>query len=276
MSRGEAEVPVMARPSSSALAAAGSALLVSRRQRQNPALRELRNVHWRECEDLVPDFLVGSTSAALFLSLRYHLQKPQYIHARMRALQSAFRLRTLLCLVDSEDVERGIRELNHACTLNSFTLICAWSFSETARYLETLKAYESKPADLIQERVEQDYISQLTNCLSAVQGLNRVDSSALGSRFGSLAGVLRAQHQTLTTTPGIGPTKALRLHKAFHVPFKGKRPASRQAQRDEPQQQPQKGDQSRNREAIPSERPSALERRQSLGDDDPNGADEME
>jgi hypothetical protein len=64
------------------------------------------------------------------------------------------------------------------------------------------------------------------------------------------------------------------LHKAFHVPFKGKRPASRQAQ--QPQQQPQKGDQSRNREAIPSERPSALERRQSLGEDDPNGADEME
>lgn len=189
-------------------------------------LTHVRHVHYQIVDELVPDFLVGQTAAALFISLRYHLQKPNYIHNRMRSLQRAFRLRVVLCLVDTEDVERGLRELNHACVMNTFTLLCAWSQKEAARYLETLKAYEHKPADIIQERVEQDFMSQMTNCITAVQGLNRMDASALGSRFGSLANVLQAPHSSLSTTPGIGPTKALRLHHAFHEPFIQKRTAS--------------------------------------------------
>jgi DNA excision repair protein ERCC-1 len=36
---------------------------------------------------------------------------------------------------------------------------------QVARYLEVFKSYENKPADLIQERVEHDYISRLTGIL---------------------------------------------------------------------------------------------------------------
>ena len=35
------------------------------------------------------------------------------------------------------------------CTNMGFTLICAWSLAEAARYLETYKAYENKGAKII-------------------------------------------------------------------------------------------------------------------------------
>ncbi len=44
---------------------------------------------------------------------------------------------------------------------------------ECARYLETLKSYESKPASSIQERVEHDYASRQAAALTQVRGVNR-------------------------------------------------------------------------------------------------------
>jgi DNA excision repair protein ERCC-1 len=77
-----------------AAAAAGSAILVSWRQQGNPLLRHVRHVRWRWSDDpsmvggAAADFVMGSgTTAALFLSLRYHLLHPGYIAGRLRALQ---------------------------------------------------------------------------------------------------------------------------------------------------------------------------------------------
>ena len=49
-----------------------------------------------------------------------------------------------------------------------FTLICGFSEMECARYLETYKSYEQKPADAIMQRTDADYLSQLTNALTQV------------------------------------------------------------------------------------------------------------
>ena len=72
------------------------AILVSTRQRGNPLLRYVKNVRWQFAENLVPDYQLGPTTVALFLSLKYHLLHPNYIHYRIRELQRSFRLRVLL------------------------------------------------------------------------------------------------------------------------------------------------------------------------------------
>jgi DNA excision repair protein ERCC-1 len=46
-----------------------NAVVVSRRQAGNPLLKHIRNVRWT-WGDIVPDYLLGATSCALFLSLR--------------------------------------------------------------------------------------------------------------------------------------------------------------------------------------------------------------
>ena len=40
------------------------------------------------------------------------------------------------------------------CILANCTLVLAWSLEEAGRYLETYKAYEQKPADLLMENLE--------------------------------------------------------------------------------------------------------------------------
>ncbi|KAJ9527139.1 hypothetical protein QJQ45_025379 [Haematococcus lacustris] len=199
--------------------AAGTAIVVSERQKGNPVLKHIRNVR---CvfASIGPDYLLGQNTCALFLSLRYHLLHPEYILYRIKELQRAFALRLLLVLVDVEDPAKPLENITKAALTNDCTLICAWSPQEAARYLETYKAYESKPASNIQERVESDYTSRLASALTAVRGVNRTDALTLGSALGSLAGIMSASQQQLSSCPGLGPAKVARLMEAFHQPFR--------------------------------------------------------
>lgn len=201
-------------------------ILVSPRQKGNPLLRFIRNVRWAMMDASAaspsgPDYLLGDTSSALFLSLRYHLLNPEYIHGRMRGLaRASFRHRFLLCHVDTDDCERPLEAVTKAALRGGFTLLLAWSSQEAARWLETLKAYESKPANTIQERVDADYLSRLTSALTALKGVNKTDVVTMGRRFGSLAALAKASMEDLSACPGLGPTKVARLHDAFHQPFR--------------------------------------------------------
>lgn len=42
---------------------------------------------------------------------RYHLLKPEYIHQRIRELQRSFRLRIILCHVDTEDAVEPLAQV---------------------------------------------------------------------------------------------------------------------------------------------------------------------
>uniref|UniRef100_A0A8B9VAM9 ERCC excision repair 1, endonuclease non-catalytic subunit n=1 Tax=Anas zonorhyncha TaxID=75864 RepID=A0A8B9VAM9_9AVES len=150
--------------------------------RGNPVLRFVRGVPW-EFGDIVPDYVLGPSTCALFLSLRYHNLNPDYIHERLRSLGRSYALQLLLLQVDVKDPHQAVKELAKICVLADCTLILAWSPEEAGRYLETYKAYEQKPPDLLRERVEPGYMAR------------------------SLAAVARAPREELALCPGIGPQK---------------------------------------------------------------------
>ncbi|CAI5501987.1 unnamed protein product, partial [Closterium sp. Naga37s-1] len=79
--------------------------------------------------------------------------------------------------------------------------------NECARYLETLKSYENKPANGIQERVDSDYISRLTSALTSIRHVNKTDALTLGTNFGTLANIMGASMDDLSRCPGIGEKK---------------------------------------------------------------------
>ena len=83
---------------------------------------------------------------------------------------------------------------------------CA-NLQECARYLETYKAYENKPADNIRGRTDEDYLSRLQAALTCVRGVNRTDVLTMGATFKSAAGIMEASLDDLAACPGIGPTK---------------------------------------------------------------------
>ncbi|MBN3276715.1 ERCC1 protein, partial [Polyodon spathula] len=160
----------------------GNSILVSPRQRGNPLLKFVRNVPW-EFGDVTPDYVLGQTTCALFLSLRYHSLNPNYIHDRLKQLGKTFSLRVLLAQVDVKDPHHCVKDLARICIMADCTLILAWSPEEAGRYLETYKSYEKKPADLLKERVEQDFLSRVTDCLTAVKSVNKTDTLTLLATF---------------------------------------------------------------------------------------------
>lgn len=196
-----------------------NAIIVSRRQQGNPILKHIRNVRWA-FGDIVPDYLLGQNTCALYLSLRYHLLHPDYIYYRIRELQKGFKLRVVLCHVDLEDVIKPLHEVTRTALLHDCTLLCGWSVEECARYLETIKIYENKPADIIQERTDNDYLSRLSNTLTTVRHVNKSDVVSLGSTFGTLSGIMGASMEELAHCPGIGERKVKRLYDTFHEPFR--------------------------------------------------------
>ncbi|XP_021282630.1 DNA excision repair protein ERCC-1 [Herrania umbratica] len=229
---GEANVPsssAAAAASASAFPAAASsssnsaqsrnAILVSHRQKGNPLLKHIRNVRWAFA-DIVCDYMLGQNSCALYLSLRYHLLHPDYLYYRIRELQKNFKLRVVLCHVDVEDVVKPLLEVTKTALLHDCTLLCGWSLEECGRYLETIKVYENKPADLIQGQMDTDYLSRLNHALTTIRHVNKTDVVTLGSTFGTLSSIMDASMEDLARCPGIGERKVKRLYDTFHEPFR--------------------------------------------------------
>ncbi|XP_051018476.1 DNA excision repair protein ERCC-1 isoform X2 [Acomys russatus] len=195
--------------------AKSNSIIVSPRQRGNPVLKFVRNVPW-EFGEVVPDYVLGQSTCALFLSLRYHNLHPDYIHERLQSLGKSFALRVLLVQVDVIP-SRPLRSWLRCASW--LTAPWSWPGEEAGRYLETYKAYEQKPADLLMEKLEQNFLSRATECLTTVKSVNKTDSQTLLATFGSLKQLITASREDLALCPGLGPQKARRLFDVLHEPF---------------------------------------------------------
>lgn len=194
-------------------------VIVSSRQRGNPILKSIRNVPW-EYGEIVPDYTMGSTTCALFLSLRYHNLNPNYVHDRLKQLGRQYELRVLLVLVDVKDPHHELKQLTKICVMADMTLMLAWSNEEAGRIIEVYKMFEHKPPDLIMEKQDGNPYSMLIDALTSIRSINRTDAMTLLSNFGSLEKILAATQEELAFCPGLGPQKATKLHKVLKQPFK--------------------------------------------------------
>lgn len=61
-------------------------------------MKHIRSVPW-EYSEIVPDYVISSSTCALFLSVRYYNLHPDYIHERLKELKNLYSLRILLVLV---------------------------------------------------------------------------------------------------------------------------------------------------------------------------------
>ncbi|KAJ2716478.1 ssDNA endonuclease and repair protein rad10 [Coemansia spiralis] len=199
---------------------AGSQIvLVNELQRGNPLLACIRNVRWSHSRDVLPDFEISRSASVLYLSIRYHRLHPEYIARRIDALGRSYRVRVLLVFADTDDSKLPLREINRLALQADMSLLVAWSLDEAGRYIETLKAFEHRPPDLIRERTDDSHMARVANTLTAVRSVNKTDVLTLASNFGSLAALSEAGLETLTLCPGVGELKAQRIFKAFNDPF---------------------------------------------------------
>lgn len=212
-------------------------LYVSTRQKGNGILSLIRNVPIAY-SPMVPDYILGPTSCALFLSIKYHKLYPRYIHRRIAELRKDFKLRVLLVLVDVDDNANTLLQLNTIGVTHQLTVILCWSELEAARYLETYKARDGKDAAPIQKKESSNPLDRVTDFLTGGRvGVNKTDAVTLWNQFSTVTGIASANADELALVGGMGPVKVRRLHEALHKPFSKLRSRARKKKKMEQEQQ---------------------------------------
>ncbi|KAA1080979.1 ssDNA endonuclease and repair protein rad10 [Puccinia graminis f. sp. tritici] len=194
-------------------------IIVNKCQRGNPVLTLIKSVPW-EFGETISDYQLNQTTGSLFISLKYHRLHPDYLDTRLKKLIKAYDLKILLCLCDSNDHEVVMKDITKTCMVNEFTLIVAWSNAEIARYIQLFKSFEKRPPDLIKEKIDNDYMSQLTSVLTTIRGLNKTDVMTLATNFRSFRQIVEASPSELSLCPGLGEKKVKRLLEAFNSDFR--------------------------------------------------------
>ncbi|MCJ1367239.1 ssDNA endonuclease and repair protein rad10 [Acarospora aff. strigata] len=198
---------------------APSSILVSPRQKGNPILNNIRSLPW-EYSDIPSDYVLGNTTCALFLSLKYHRLHPEYIYSRIRALGGKYNLRVLLTMVDIQNHEESLKELSKTSLINNLTLILCWSAQEAGRYLELFKSYEHASPTSIRAHQATSYSEKLIEFITVPRSINKTDAVGLVSSFGSVRAAVNAQPEEIGLIAGWGEKKVERWCSTVREPFR--------------------------------------------------------
>lgn len=203
-----------------------SSILVSPRQKGNPILTGIKSVAW-EYSDIPADYVLGATTCALFLSLKYHRLHPEYIYNRIRDLKGQYQLRILLTMVDIENHEDALRELSKTSIVNNVTIMLAWSAQEAGRYLELFKQFEHAAPTSIKAQQSESYSDKLIEFITVPRSINKTDALGLVSNFGSVRTAINAGPEEISLIAGWGEKKVQQWCSAARDPFRLKKAAKR-------------------------------------------------
>jgi DNA excision repair protein ERCC-1 len=220
--------PTVIQPTPQAIASRSgvSSILVSPRQKGNPILTNLRSFAW-EYSDIPADYVLGVTTCALFLSLKYHRLHPEYIYNRIKGLAGKYNLRVLLVLVDIENHEESLKELSKTSLVNNVTVMLCWSVAEAARYLELYKSYEHANASAIRGTESKGYAEKMVEFVTVPRSINKTDAVTLVSAFGSVRAAVNARPEEIVVVGGWGETKVRRWCSVVDEPFRARKAARR-------------------------------------------------
>ncbi|KAF1946095.1 hypothetical protein EJ02DRAFT_500233 [Clathrospora elynae] len=199
-----------------------SSILVSPRQKGNPILNNVRATAW-EYSDIPADYVVGATTCALFLSLKYHRLHPEYIYNRIRDLKGQYSLRILLTMVDIENHEESLKELSKTSLVNNVTVMLCWSAQEAGRYLELFKTFENAAPTSIRAQQAGTYSEKMVEFITVPRSINKTDAVGLVSNFGSIRTAINAGPEEIGLIAGWGDKKVQRWCNAVREPFRVKK-----------------------------------------------------
>ncbi|SGZ47625.1 CIC11C00000005761 [Sungouiella intermedia] len=210
---------------------------VANSQKGNPLLESplMKQTPWTYNGQILSDYYINATLQVLFLSLKYHKLRPEYVWRRIEKLKggsvtggdslvSDQALRVLLVVVDIDSPQEAIRHLLGICMKQDLSMVVAWSFEEAGNYLAYFKQNElatSKIASSIQGVKKGDYNLNIVSTLTSVRAVNKTDVAHLLANCKSFKNVVlqAALGDGLGDIPGLGDRKIQNLKAVFSEPF---------------------------------------------------------
>lgn len=213
-----------------------SDVLVNRSQTDNPLLKEskMNYTPWKFDNSIIFDYFISPKIQFLFLSLKYHKLRPEYIWEKIKKTNIGITskanenkiLKILLILVDIESPQSLLNQLSLMCIKNNFATILAWSFEEAGNYIVFAKQNDNSPhisRESIRGFKSNDYNSSLIDSFTSINLINKTDVSNLLATFGSVKNiVLKICDENIKEMEfinGFGKKKLFNLKSLFHKSF---------------------------------------------------------
>ena len=217
-------------------------------------MNAVKSTAW-EYSDIPADYVLGATTCALFLSLKYHRLHPEYIYNRIRDLKGQYDLRIILTMVDVDNHEDSLRELSKTSLVNNVTILLCWSAQEAGRYLELYKTFEHAGPASIRAKQSTSYSENMVDFITVPRGINKTDAVGLVSYFGSIRTAINARPEEIGLIAGWGDKKVQRWSSAVKEPFRvkkaGKRGLTRESTQTASRQEVEPSAGQRTEDAVP-------------------------
>ncbi|CDU16205.1 hypothetical protein YYC_04888 [Plasmodium yoelii 17X] len=193
-------------------------LIISPRQKLNPVLKKINRVQYK-FNEIVPDFLIGKNNACLFISMKYHRLKPNYLKARIETLTNKYNNRILLCLVDIDNIENPLGEINQLAFCYNMTLILCWDNNECARIIEDYKIFEKNFSYIKNNKNFSTNQEKIHELLKKIRCINSSDCFTITNKFKNFSAIAKAKKEDFVNCSGLGNKKIQSLLSTFSDPF---------------------------------------------------------
>lgn len=179
-------------------------------QRGNKLLEFLTTTSFSFDSSVNGDYEVGTTSL-LFLSLKFHATKPEYIHKRIAKWKNS-KLRIIMVYVDVHNYHKILEEL--FATL-SITIVVCKNYEECSKYLRGFDICCRRSSQVLRKKE-----STVDNFLEAFPKMNKTNSEIIQGKFNTLQDFISCDTNSLSVLFGIGTEKARSISSYFKKPFK--------------------------------------------------------
>lgn len=184
---------------------------VSNLQRGNRLLDFLNKASWHYDASISADYDVGFNISILFLSLKFHASKPEYIYKRIKKLKPK-KLQVVLILLDTPNYNTILEELFDRL---EFKIILCKSYDECSRYLRGFDISSKRSSDILRKKK-----STADSFLEAFPKINKSNSTIIQSSYENIQELFKKSQNELAKLFNVGKEKAESLYIYIHKPFK--------------------------------------------------------
>ena len=190
---------------------------ISNLQKENSLISLLKNDTYKFCV-LQSDFQIN-TIQILFLSLKYHISYPSYIHSRISELIGNKNKKFLMLKIDlkRQNYEKNILEIQEITDSAGFVLLLTFSDVDCVYYLENIVKCHTKRAETLRLMKNDGEIETGKSFIASFPKFNKTDYLKIKQNNLSIKEFLNNKEKLKQI--GIGDKKIGTIEKFMNMKF---------------------------------------------------------